>query len=127
MPRSKLIPKPLSPDGESFGPRLARLRKERGFTQVELADKVGIIQVLVSDYERNRLRPHADMIVRFALALGVSADELLGLRARDKATKHATKSRRFLRRLELVDALPKRNQDALLRTIDAFLERAKAS
>jgi len=121
-----LISKPLSPDGESFGHRLARLRKERGFTQVELAEKVGIIQVLVSDYERSRLRPHADIIVRFALALDVSADKLLGLRS-PKTTKSPPKSRRSLRRLELVDSLPKRDQDALLRTIDAFLERAKAS
>ncbi|CAN5341530.1 hypothetical protein BH09MYX1_BH09MYX1_62210 [soil metagenome] len=125
-PRSKLITKPLSPDGESFGPRLARLRKDRGFTQVELAEKSGLIQALISDYERDRLRPHADIIVRFALALGVSADELLGLRG-EQAKKGVVKSRRFLRRLELVDTLPKRDQDALLRTIDAFLTRSKAS
>ncbi len=33
----------------------------------------------------------------------------------------ARHSRRFLRRLEQLSALPKRDQDALLRTIDAFL------
>lgn len=127
-PRSKLLPKPLSPDGESFGHRLARLRKERGFTQVELAEKVGIIQVLVSDYERNKLRPYADIVVRFALALGVSADQLLGLPVTEKKKPTASSTnRRWLRRLESVDSLPKRDQDALLRTIDAFLARSKAS
>jgi DNA-binding XRE family transcriptional regulator len=40
------------PGQETLGRRIARLRKERGYTQVELAEKIGIIQVLISDYER---------------------------------------------------------------------------
>ncbi len=61
------------------------------------------------------------MIVRFALALDVSADEILGL-AKPKPNG-TTKNRRFLRRLQQIDRLPKRDQDALLRTIDAFLSK----
>jgi len=33
-------------------------------------------------------------------------------------------NRRLLRRLQQIDGLPKRDQDALLRTIDAFLSKA---
>lgn len=121
MPRpSRLHPEPLRADGEALGARLARLRKDKGFTQVELAKKMGIIQVLVSDYENDKLRPHPDMLVRFALALGVSTDEILGLRATPKRETPAI-NRRFLRRLQQIDTLPKRDQDALLRMIDAIL------
>jgi hypothetical protein len=38
-------------------------------------------------------------------------------------TKQATGNRRFLRRLQQADKLPKRDQNALLRTLDAFLAR----
>ena len=55
----KLPPLRLSTD-ETAGQRLARLRKERGLTQVELAAKVGIIQGLVTNYERDRLRTCRD-------------------------------------------------------------------
>jgi transcriptional regulator with XRE-family HTH domain len=110
---------------ESFGARLARLRKERGFTQVELAEKVGMIQALISDYERDKLRPYADVVARLAAALSVTADELLGITPAEKPNGHA--NRRFLRRLSQIDQLPKRDQDALLRTIDAFLSARKAS
>lgn len=110
---------------ETFGRRLARLRKERGFTQVELAEKVGMIQVLISDYERGKLRPYADVVTRFAEALDVSTDELLGT-AKAKKTRTKPLNRRFLRRLRDIDLLPKRDQDALLRTIDAFLSARKA-
>jgi transcriptional regulator with XRE-family HTH domain len=111
---------------ESFGQRLVRRRKERGLTQVELAERVGLLQGLVSDYEHDKLRPYADLIARFAVALEVSADELLGIRAPKRKDSAAPASRRVLRRLQQVDKLPKRDQDALLRTIDAFLAARRA-
>ena len=78
MPKpSKLKLVPLPHSDESAGQRLARIRRERGFTQVELAEKTGLVQTLVSDYERGKLRLNADMILRFATALEVSTDDLL--------------------------------------------------
>jgi transcriptional regulator with XRE-family HTH domain len=113
-------------ESESLGKRLARLRKEKGFTQIELAEKAGIIQAIVSDYERGKLRPHAEMVARLAVALGVSADELLGL-AHSPKPGAVDVDRRLLRRLHAIGRLPKRDQDALLRTIDAFLGKQEAS
>ncbi len=75
MPRvSKLTLPPLNWGKESIGQRVARIRKERGFSQVELAAKIGIVQTLVTDYETGRLRLTAEMAVRFALALDVTLD-----------------------------------------------------
>jgi transcriptional regulator with XRE-family HTH domain len=108
----------------ALGQRIARLRKERGYTQVELAEKTGIVQAIISDYERGKLRPHPEMLARLATVLQVSADEILGLAPPQK--NGSTVNRRFLRRLHLVDKLPQRDQDALLRTIDAFLGLRKA-
>jgi transcriptional regulator with XRE-family HTH domain len=123
MARRPHRPSPSHAD-ESFGRRLARLRKEQGFTQVELAARVGMIQALISDYERDKLRPYADVAVRLAEALEVSTDVLLG---RESApAPHKPLSRRFLRRLQALESLPKRDQDAILRTIDAFLAARKA-
>ena len=109
----------------ALGKRLGALRKERGFTQAELAERVGIIQPLISDYERGRLRPHPGMLVKLTEALQISADEILGIKQKPK--KADPVNRRFLRRLQAVDQLPKRDQEALLRTIDAFLSARKAS
>lgn len=103
----------------TIGKRLARLRRERGFTQVELAERIGVVQTVISDYERGKLRPHPDILIKLTKALEVSADVILGL---EKPKKNGlTVNRRFLRRLKRVDALPQRDQEALLRTIDAFL------
>lgn len=122
MPKaSRLKLAPLPPSTETPGERLARIRRERGFTQWELAEKTGLIQTLVSDYERGKLRLNADMILRFATALEVSTDDLLQPAGPKPARKP---SRKVLRRLEQIEALPERQQMTLLRTIDTFLENA---
>lgn len=111
---------------ETFGQRLARFRKERGLTQVELASKVGIIQVLVADYERNKLRLNAEMICRFSKILGVSSDELLGLKpsSGDSLMQNGGLSLKIVRRVQKIDLLPLPKQKALLQTIDGFLQGA---
>jgi transcriptional regulator with XRE-family HTH domain len=108
--------------GETVGQRLARLRRERGLTQVELAERLGIAQPIVSDYERGELRLHGQLIVRLTAILGVSADELLGLAPTPPTQPMA--HRRLVRRLQAIDRLPRRDQQALYRTIDAFLKSA---
>jgi transcriptional regulator with XRE-family HTH domain len=96
--------------------------KECGFTQVELAGKFGIVQTLVPDYETDRLRLTAEMVVRFAMALDVSLDELLHPNAAKASARKP--SRKVLRRLEKIEELPPTQQTTLLRTIDTFLEAA---
>jgi transcriptional regulator with XRE-family HTH domain len=124
MPRrSKLKLMPLPQSDETPGQRLARIRRERGFTQIELAEKTGLVQALVSDYERGKLRLNADMILRFATALEVSTDALLQPAGPVESKKP---SRKVLRRLELIEALPQTQQTALLRTIDTFLDGVAA-
>jgi transcriptional regulator with XRE-family HTH domain len=122
MPRaSRLKLSPIDLGGETIGQRLARLRKERGFTQVELAEKTGLVQTLVTDYECDRLRLSAEMAIRFAQGLGVTMDDLLQP-AGPKTTRKP--SRKVLRRLEQIEKLPTGQQATLLRTIDTFLENA---
>jgi transcriptional regulator with XRE-family HTH domain len=113
--------KKSEPD-ETIGQRLARLRKERGITQTELAAELGVTQSHVSEWERGNLRLHGELIAELTRLLGVSADELLGLTAPGQRT--TTGNRRLVRRLHDFDKLPKRDQEALLRTIDAFLAKA---
>src|SRR5271165_7116453 len=109
MPRvSRLKLPPLELGGERIGERVARLRKERGCTQMELAEKVGIIQTIVSAIETNALKLSAEMAIRFALALGVSTDDLL-LPPKKKRPGRKP-SRKVLRRLELIESLPSRQQ-----------------
>jgi transcriptional regulator with XRE-family HTH domain len=123
MPRiSRLKLSPIDSGPESIGQRIARIRKERGYTQREVAERIGLIQALVSDYENDKLRLNADMILRFAEVLEVSTDELLRSQPVVKPSKKP--SRKVLERLELIESLPRRKQDAILTTLDHFLKSA---
>jgi transcriptional regulator with XRE-family HTH domain len=104
---------------ETIGQRLARLRRERGMTQVELAERLAVAQPVVSDYERGELRLHGELIVKLTQILGCSAEELLGL---ERPRSNGSTNRRLLRRIQDIERLPRRDQQALLRTIDRFLE-----
>ena len=111
---------PVDFGGETLGERIARIRKERGFTQVELAGRIGIIQTIVSAVEGDERKLSAEMAVRFAQALEVSMDELLGPGRRAKKARKP--SRKILRRLERIEMLPRTQQMAVLKTIDNALE-----
>jgi transcriptional regulator with XRE-family HTH domain len=110
---------------ETIAQRLARIRRERGLTQVELAQRLGVAQPVVSDYERGELRLHGQLIVKLSEILGVSSEELLGLKK--VPSNGVLKNRRLLRRLQAIERLPRRDQQALLRTIDRFLDSFRAS
>ncbi len=121
MPRvSRLKLPPVQTDDEPIGQRLARLRKEKGYTQKELAERMGLLQALISAYENEKIRLNSEMIIRFAKAFNVSADEILGLRSEKRKGK--TASLKIMRRVNKIESLPESKQKALLKTIDVFLE-----
>jgi len=102
---------------------LKEIRKRRGKTQTELAKVLGIDQSLVSAYERGAVRPNGPILAALARLLRTSADEILGLK--DIKEDGTVKDRRFIRRLERIEKLPKRAKQALLKTIDTFLDGAE--
>ena len=63
---------------ETFGQRLARLRKQKGLTQDEIADKIGISPQAVSKWENDISSPDITIILSLSDILDVSTDELLG-------------------------------------------------
>jgi transcriptional regulator with XRE-family HTH domain len=113
---------PVAEREESIGARISQLRKDKGMTQKELAERLEVSQPVVSDYENDVIRLPADIVGEIAQILEVTSDELLGLKREARSTGNV-KNRRLSRRLQAIDALPKRDQEALLRTIDAFISK----
>lgn len=62
---------------QTFGSTIAALRKEKGMTQLELAQSMGVTDKAVSKWERNLSFPDVASLPRLAEQLGVSVDELL--------------------------------------------------
>lgn len=62
-----------------IGERLKELRKGKGWTQVQVAAKMGLTDSVISFYERQERAPSPEVLIKFAELYDVSTDYLLGV------------------------------------------------
>src|SRR5690606_35886 len=62
----------------SIGGNIKRIRKEKGLTQKELADKCNLSRSYLADVERDRYNPSLDTLMVIAKNLDVKVSTLLG-------------------------------------------------
>ncbi len=62
-----------------LGQRINQMRLALGWSQVELAKRLGVAKQTVSNWENENIQPSVDMLVSVAKLFGVSVDFLLGL------------------------------------------------
>ena len=119
-PDGAMAGRPATKEAPPFGKRLAALRKERGLTQVELADKLGLTVKGVDYYERRAKNPSIEFIKRAAAVLGVRAADLVDdvpARSRGKPGPPS----QFEERLEKLRRMPKKQQELVLKMLDGVL------
>lgn len=116
----KNSPAPIDPSISPLGERLARIRKLRGFSQESLAEAMGISRKQITDYETGRAHMNDEMIIRFAMTLKISADNLLGLKEIDIPIE--SPNIRFTRRLKELESLPESKKRAVIKILDEFIK-----
>ena len=108
-----------------LGARVARLRKAAGLSQLQLAEKLGVTQPLISRYEKGDRRMYDDLIMEMAKSLGVTPNDLLGVEpSKPIAPDVQSISRRMIKYLKKVEALPRRAQDKVITTLELALKGA---
>lgn len=102
----------------ALGNRIRQLRKEAGWPQAELGDKIGTDSQRVSRYETGKITPFLDAVVRIAEALNVSIDHLLidDIPRPLHATEH-----NFGDRLAALDELSGDDLASLVHMLDALV------
>lgn len=61
---------------KKFGQRIQKLRTEKGLTQEDLADKIGVDRSYMGFLERGEKNATLDKIIKLANALGISIPKL---------------------------------------------------
>lgn len=115
------MPRPKTQSTE-FGDRLTALRKAAGYTQIELAAALDTTQRMITYYETRAEKAPAALLPAMAEVLGVSTDELLGIKPVRRSKKPDTRLQRRLQQIEQLDPKEKRQVLAL---IDTFIDRDK--
>lgn len=80
----------------TLGIRLKRAREEKGLTQQEVANILGVSNGTISGYERDYRDPDTETLKRLAFLYGVSVDYLTGNVVKESsATYHLNKEDRL--------------------------------
>ncbi|MBQ3559554.1 MAG: helix-turn-helix transcriptional regulator [Agathobacter sp.] len=70
-----------------FQDNLKTLRKNKGYTQEELASRLKVVRQTVSKWEKGLSVPDAEMLQKIAEEFEVSVSELLGAKIEDETSK----------------------------------------
>lgn len=109
----------------NLGNRILELRKNKGWSQSELANHVGISYAQIGRYETKDAQPPAEVIKKLADALDTSVDYLLFGSTADKASA-ALQDAEVIRYFKEIELMPAEDKAALLKVIAAFIRDNKA-
>ncbi|WP_050697975.1 helix-turn-helix domain-containing protein [Anaeromassilibacillus senegalensis] len=76
----------------TFGERIIQLRKEHGYTRLQFAEKIGMPQTTLRNYETNTREPGHSFIIQMAREFNVTTDYLLGLSEKQKKSSTPNES-----------------------------------
>lgn len=71
-------------NNQTFGMMVAALRKEKGMTQLDLAEKMGVTDKAVSKWKRDLSFPDVSSLPLLAETLGVTLDELMKVKQKER-------------------------------------------
>lgn len=106
----------------TLGDKITMLRKQKNFSQGDLADKIGVSRDAIGKYERGDIMPTADKAKKIADTLGVSLDFLMS----DKAKEETLTDKDMLYRMQEVQNMPDSEKEKINAIIDAFIRDTKA-
>lgn len=107
---------------KAFGARLKGLRKQKNWSQKELAALVDIRFQQLNKYESGLNIPPAGMLIKLADALNVSVDYLLTGNV-DEAEPLANS--RLFRRFQELEAMNQEDQETVMKVIDAMIAKQR--
>ena len=67
----------------SIGQAMRAARTKKGWTQLRLAEQIGVSEPYYSAWENDRHTPSIQALIRIADVLGISLDELTGRREKE--------------------------------------------
>ena len=110
---------------KTVGSNLAKYRKAKGLTQIQLAKKLNILQTTLSSYEVGRRALPVAMIVGITEILEITIEELLGKQLKTKRSPSPTS--RLEKQLADVKHLSRLEQQYVSKFLDQVLAEKKTA
>lgn len=110
---------------EEFGARLARIRKQSGVTQVQLAAALGYSQQQIAAFEKGSRRLPLSVVPALLNELGVSFEELMEIEKPVRRQRKRGPPSQLEQQLERISKLPRSEQRFVTKMIEAALLQAE--
>jgi len=117
MRKGRPTKKPRTP----FGERLARYRRNKGISQKQLADELGITQSAIANWERRSVLLSPEQLSTISSFLEVSLDDLFG--TSEIPREPTIPGGRVREVFEEVGRLPRRQQEKIVDVVEAFVDK----
>lgn len=106
----------------SFGKKILELRKEKGWSQPEIAKRINTSGPIIGRYERGEMNPSIEVAKKFADIFGVTLDYLVA----DHDVPDILQNKEMLQRWEAIDQLPVDDKERVLSVIDSLVRDSRA-
>lgn len=107
---------------KAFGERVKQLRKDKGWTQKELGNKIGVTYAQLNKYEGGTNAPPLDKLQTLASALETSIDYLVTGNLAEGMPIHNT---RLIQRFQELEGFNPDDQETVIKLIDALIVKRR--
>lgn len=107
---------------KAFGERVKQLRKDKGWTQKELGNKIGVTYAQLNKYEGGTNAPPLDKLHTLASALETTIDFLVTGNLAEHMPIHNT---RLIQRFQELEAFAPEDQETVIKLIDAMIVKRR--
>ena len=104
--------------------KIKMLRQKKGWSQTQLANKLGVHSQHISRYEREKSNPSAETLIKFADIFSVSVDFLLNEET-ENISPYKIRDKQLQRYFEEVDQLDEENKNLIKGVIESVLIKHK--
>ena len=102
-----------------IGKRIQIIRRKKGYTQQEFAEKIGLSTNYLSDIERGKSSPRLDKLVSIINTLECTADDIFA------DVIHCGYKIKSTRLSESIEALPPAEQEKIFALLDVFINASR--
>jgi transcriptional regulator with XRE-family HTH domain len=103
----------------NIGSKISTLRKEKGWSQSDLAQKIDASREIIGKYEHNENLPSNKMVAKMAKAFGVTVDFLIGEGENDSYDKETVE------RINDIQKMDADTKSVLFNVIDTCIQNFK--
>ena len=105
----------------SFGKKIAILRKDKDWSQTDLANELNTSVSVISRYERDEMTPSIDTAKKLADLLDTTVGYLMGETEESSLLKEST----MLNRLKAIKSFSEKEREQIFFTLDALIHEVK--